>query len=202
MRAGGQKLSYWAGRGGDGASQEQWGPMFSRRALDLWNLSIFSRWLGRVQIRRAWGGGGPLYSRGTDPCSDSLSVARVCSVPGVTSPKMPEPGKKPGSSRPGVGAERGAGRAGDICNWGRASERVPEGVDEVEASEPQHRGTVLLGPFFDSQFLLLILLMRVRVNQGQGHRVGESQGRKWAITPLSGRRRPLPCLHAHLLQQG
>uniref|UniRef100_A0A8D1G7E6 Myosin-binding protein C, cardiac-type n=1 Tax=Sus scrofa TaxID=9823 RepID=A0A8D1G7E6_PIG len=82
---------------GPGASQAQWGPTFSWRALDLWNLSIFSRWLGRVQIRRAWGGGSPLYSRGTGACSDSLWGACACSVPGDLS-EMPEPGKKPVSA--------------------------------------------------------------------------------------------------------
>ena len=43
-------------------------------------------------------------------------------VPAVTSLEMPEAGKKPGSSRPGLGAERGAGRAGDTRGWGWAQE--------------------------------------------------------------------------------
>ena len=114
LRVGGQDLTCGVAGGGAGASRESQGHTFSWRALDLRNLSIFSRWPGRVQIRKVWRGGGPLYSPGPEPCSESLWVARACSVPAVTSLKMPEPGKKPGSSRPGLGADRGAGRAGDI----------------------------------------------------------------------------------------
>lgn len=133
---------------GPGASQAQWGPTFSWRALDLWNLSIFSRWLGRVQIRRAWGGGSPLYSRGTGACSDSLWGACACSVPGDLS-EMPEPGKKPGSPRPGVGAECGAGRAGGICNWGGPRSKFLRGMRPLS---PRTGGTVLLGLFFFFSF--------------------------------------------------
>ena len=75
LRVGGQNLSCWVCGGGARASGESQGHTFSWRALDLGNLSIFSRWPGRVQIRRAGRGGGPLYSRGPDPCSESLRVA-------------------------------------------------------------------------------------------------------------------------------
>ena len=46
---------------------------------------------------------------GTGPCSDPPWVARTCSVPGLMSLKMPEPGKKPGSSGPvgGLPTEQG-----------------------------------------------------------------------------------------------
>uniref|UniRef100_A0A5G2QJR5 Myosin-binding protein C, cardiac-type n=2 Tax=Sus scrofa TaxID=9823 RepID=A0A5G2QJR5_PIG len=120
---------------GPGASQAQWGPTFSWRALDLWNLSIFSRWLGRVQIRRAWGGGSPLYSRGTGACSDSLWGACACSVPGDLS-EMPEPGKKPVSafSKKPRSVEVAAGspavfeaeteRAGVKVRWQRAGSDI------------------------------------------------------------------------------
>ena len=97
-----------------------------------------------MQIRRAWGGGSPLYSRGTGACSDSLWGACACSVPGDLS-EMPEPGKKPGSPRPGVGAECGAGRAGGICNWGGPRSKFLRGMRPLS---PRTGGTVLLGLFF------------------------------------------------------
>lgn len=63
---------------------------------------------------------------GTGPCSDPLWVACVCSVPGVTSVKMPEPGKKPGSSRPGVGLSVGHRGLGASTIGGRDWGQVPE----------------------------------------------------------------------------
>lgn len=72
----------------------------------LWNSSIFSRWLDRRQISRAWGGGRSPYIVGrTRPHSVPLWVTCACLVPGVTSLRMPEPGKKPGSFRTRVGSK-------------------------------------------------------------------------------------------------
>uniref|UniRef100_A0A8D0NZ70 Myosin-binding protein C, cardiac-type n=1 Tax=Sus scrofa TaxID=9823 RepID=A0A8D0NZ70_PIG len=139
---------------GPGASQAQWGPTFSWRALDLWNLSIFSRWLGRVQIRRAWGGGSPLYSRGTGACSDSLWGACACSVPGDLS-EMPEPGKKPVSafSKKPRSVEVAAGspavfeaeteRAGVKVRWQRAGSDIsPSDKYGLAAEGTRHTLTV------------------------------------------------------------
>lgn len=57
-----------------------------------WNLSIFSRRL----ISRAGEGAVLINSENTGHCSVPPWVA--CLIPGVTVLKMPEPGKKPGSS--------------------------------------------------------------------------------------------------------
>uniref|UniRef100_A0A4X1VKS5 Myosin-binding protein C, cardiac-type n=1 Tax=Sus scrofa TaxID=9823 RepID=A0A4X1VKS5_PIG len=124
---------------GPGASQAQWGPTFSWRALDLWNLSIFSRWLGRVQIRRAWGGGSPLYSRGTGACSDSLWGACACSVPGDLS-EMPEPGKKPGKAEPVPGPASAPTEAPGAPGEALAS------ATEVEGGSPSPEGSSSAAP--------------------------------------------------------
>lgn len=60
-------------------------------------------------------------------------------VPAVTSLEMPEAGKKPGSSRPGLGAERGAGRAGTPAAGGGPRSELLRGS--------QDRGSVLLASF-------------------------------------------------------
>lgn len=88
---------------GTGASLEQCGPAIPLKSLTLWNLSIFSRWLGRRKIRNPGEGRAPYIVWGDGSCSDPLWEACDCTVPGVTSLKMPEPGKKPGSSGSGVG---------------------------------------------------------------------------------------------------
>lgn len=119
---------------------------------------------------------------GTGPCSDPLWVACVCSVPGVTSIEMPEPGKKPGSSRSGVGLSVGHGGLGASTIGGGRT-----GVKFL-------RGDCPPGSFSGSQFLLPILLMRVRVNQGLAHRgEGAKAGGSWGH-PLTLRRQKDPSL--------
>lgn len=119
---------------------------------------------------------------GTGPCSDPLWVACVCSVPGVTSIEMPEPGKKPGSSGSGVGLSVGHGGLGASTIGGGRT-----GVKFL-------RGDCPPGSFSGSQFLLPILLMRVRVNQGLAHRgEGAKAGGSWGH-PLTLRRQKDPSL--------
>lgn len=137
---------------GPGAIGEQCGPAISLESLAPWNLSIFSRWPGRRQIRNSGEGEGPLYSVGGRSCSDPLRVACVCSVPGVTSLKMPEPGKKPGSSRLGVGPGCGAGGLGQLQLGRRLQSEFPR-----------------VGAVFQVFFCLLVSLFhpsdRVRAHQ-------------------------------------
>lgn len=80
----------------------------------------------------------------------------ACSVPGVTSLKMPEPGKKPGSSR--GWAECGAQRAGGIHIVGGRT-----GIKFLKRVSPPE-------PVSGSQFLLPIFLVRMRIKWGQEHR--------------------------------
>lgn len=93
LRLGAESVLWgWWRRGeGPGANLRKPGPHILLEALDLQELSIASRWPGRVQIRKVWRGR-PCQS-GTGPCSESHWVACACWVPAVTSLKMHRPGR-------------------------------------------------------------------------------------------------------------
>lgn len=117
---------------------------------------------------------------GTGPCSDPLWVACVCSVPGVTSVKMPEPGKKTGSSRPGDGLSVGHGGLGASTIEGAglgSSERILSSWVLFWLSVSPSR------PFDESEG-----------EPGPGTQRGGSQGRKILGSPLTLRREKDPSL--------